>query len=168
MPCNGSRPITSSNREVAFQVLRHVAGNDESPRYTIGVWEGPGLRAICHARSLAGALLALSAELEGRREDERVTVSYPRWLEICGLVRRLEQRPDTDCIAAARYLENLQAQLLTTTAQLESARNHVANNDPPGKTLSTPFTSLSSSGLTTNGNKKLSTKPLRKNNRFER
>ena len=146
-----------------------MSGNvNEAPRYTIGVWEGSSMRAICHASSLAGALLALSAELEGRRQDERVTVSYPRWLEICGLVRRLGQRADTDCIAAARYLEDLQALLLTATAQLESAANRGSNRDLPGKTVSVPFTSLSASALATSDNKKSSTKLPRKNNRAER
>jgi hypothetical protein len=169
MSGNGVRPLSPRNREFALQVLSHVAGNvNEAPRYTIGVWEGSSMRAICHASSLAGALLALRAELEGRRQDERVTVAYPRWLEICGLVRRLEQRADTDCIAAARYLEDLQAQLLTATAQIEPASNRVTNHDPQGKTLPVPFTSLSASGLTTNGNKKSSRKVPTKKNGAER
>lgn len=111
------------NRELGLQVLVHVGTNaDAASRYTIGVWDGTQMRAICHVSSLAGALLALAAELEGVTKDENasITDSYPRWSEIAGLVKRLGQRADTDCLAAALCLEDFYARLHSAVAHLET------------------------------------------------
>lgn len=112
-------PSATSNREFALQVLKHVRQNG-AHAYTIGVWEGQTLRAICHVKGIAGALLALAKEFENAPEDYS-PVSYIRWSEIASLVSRLGHRADTDCVAAAEYLQDLHAQLHTTTGELELA-----------------------------------------------
>lgn len=112
-------PPATFNREFAVQILKHMRDNG-TPAYTIGVWEGRTLRAICHSKGIAGALLALAKEFENSLEDHS-PVSYPRWSELASLVSRLSHRADTDCIAAAEYLEDLHAKLHNTTAELELA-----------------------------------------------
>jgi len=76
-----TRPILATgNREfdLHLHVLEHRC-EERAPRYTIGVWDhapqGAGLRAICHIRSLAGALLAISAELDSDDRGEKAETS---------------------------------------------------------------------------------------------
>jgi len=56
--------LPSPNREFGLQVLRHIRA-DETPVYTIGIWEEGVLRCISHAHPIATALVALSREFEG-------------------------------------------------------------------------------------------------------
>jgi hypothetical protein len=111
--------LVTNNREFDLHVLKHVRPN-EPATYTIGVWEGKTVRAICHIKRIAGALLAITKECEETPEDHS-PVSYPRWSEVASLVRRLSHRADTDCIAAGEYIEDLHARLHNTTAELETA-----------------------------------------------
>jgi hypothetical protein len=107
------------NRQLNFHVLQHRQGDGVS-RYTIGVWEGSELRAICHTSSLSGALLALSGELESIDQSKQPTIVYPKWSDIRELVRRLSRRTDADCVTAARLLEDLHARLHNAVGDLES------------------------------------------------
>jgi hypothetical protein len=112
------------NRQLNFHVLQHRQGDGVS-QYTIGVWEGSVLRAICHTSSLSGALLALSGELESTEQPKDPTIAYPKWSDVRELVRRLSRRTDTDCLAAAGYLEDLHARLHNAVGDLESIQDRL-------------------------------------------
>ena len=77
MTSNNLPAFASGNREydLHLHVLEHGC-EGRAPRYTIGVWEHPPqgavLRAICHVRSLADALLAIMGELEKYARPECV------------------------------------------------------------------------------------------------
>src|SRR5260370_32266017 len=123
MTSNNIGALGSGNREfdLHFHVLEHRC-EGRAPRYTIGVWEqttqGAGLRAICHIRSLPGALLAITGELDKGTRPESVEITYPRWSDIAALVKRLHNRAGTDCNSPAEMLEDLHARLHNTTAEL--------------------------------------------------
>jgi hypothetical protein len=107
-------------RQFSFHVVRHRRRPAGGARYTIGVWEGTLLRSICHARSLSGALLALSGELEDGERSMETTIVYPKWSDLRELVERLRHRGDEDCVTAAGHLEELHARLHRAVADLES------------------------------------------------
>jgi len=65
-------------------------------------------------------------ELDGH-SAQQPTVSYPRWSEVAELVRRLNHRADTDCIAAGGYIEDFYARLHNMTGELESALQRLEN-----------------------------------------
>lgn len=111
--------FATPNREFGLHILKHVHEKEPST-YTIGVWEGQTLRAICHIKGLSGALLAIAKEFEGSGETP-APLTYPRWSEVASLVSRLSNRADTDCLAAAGYIEELHARLHNTTGELELA-----------------------------------------------
>ena len=131
MTRNNIPASASGNREfdLHLHVLEHRC-EGRAPRYTIGVWEqttqGAGLRAICHIRSLPGALLAITGELDKGTRPESVEITYPRWSDIAELVKRLHHRADTDCNSAADMLEDLHARLHNTIAELELTLERLA------------------------------------------
>jgi hypothetical protein len=112
------------NQQFNFHVLKHRQ-NDGRTRYTIGVWEGTQLRAICHASSLSGALLALSGELESVERPKDPASDYPKWSDIRELVERLNGRRDPDSTMAAGHLEDLHARLHNAIADLETIRERL-------------------------------------------
>jgi hypothetical protein len=116
--------VATKNREFDLRVLVHDRHN-APPAYTIGVWEGKNLRAICHIKGIDGALLAVGKELN-QSDDRSPCISYPRWSEIAGLVQRLGNRADTDCVAAAGYLEDLHARLHNAMGELEASEERLA------------------------------------------
>jgi hypothetical protein len=83
MTSNNLPAFASGDREfdLHLHVLEHGC-DGRAPRYTIGVWEhnpqGAVLRAICHIRSLAEALLAIMGELNKSRRPESVGTTTPR------------------------------------------------------------------------------------------
>lgn len=83
MTSNNLTAFASGNREfdLHLHVLEHGC-EGRSPRYTIGVWEhnpqGAVIRAICHIRSLAEALLAILGELDRSARPESVGASTNR------------------------------------------------------------------------------------------
>jgi hypothetical protein len=84
------------------------------------VWQGSLLHAICHVTSLSGALLALSGELEKVEQTNESAMEYPKWSDVRELVRRLSDRDDADCAAAAEQLEDLHARLHNAVGDRES------------------------------------------------
>lgn len=104
-----------SSRQFNFHVLRQ--SGHRGIRYTIGVWEGSTLRAVCHSANLSRALLALSAELESANAPEVVQQGPLEWDDLRRLVERLRIRADEDCGKAAEQIEELHAQLHRATAE---------------------------------------------------
>jgi hypothetical protein len=82
MTSNNLPACASGNREfdLHLHVLEH-GYEGRTPRYTIGVWEhnpqGAALRAICHIRSLAEALLAIMGELDKATRPESIGATTP-------------------------------------------------------------------------------------------
>jgi hypothetical protein len=126
MTSNNGSVCASASREfdLHLHVLEH-GGESRTPRYTIGVWdrtkERANLRAVCHMRPIAEAIPAIAKELGERARLETFEVKYPKWSEIAELVRHLQSRGDADSATAAEMLEDLQARLHNTTADLELA-----------------------------------------------
>lgn len=73
--------------ELHLHVLEHRHGGSAS-RYTIGIWEhapqGAALRAICHIRPLAAALVAIGEEFARNARPEHFEIAYPKRSEIAG------------------------------------------------------------------------------------
>ncbi len=112
------RPARST-REFNFHVMEHQRGSEES-RFTVSVWENTLLRAICHCRSLSGALLAISGELNGAVPPQVPRMTYPKWSDIRDLVEKLKKRRDADSDSAADHLEDLHARLHNAVGNFES------------------------------------------------
>jgi hypothetical protein len=55
---------TSSSAEFGLHIFKRRAGETGVELYTIGVWEGTQLRAICHDACLECALTAIRCEME--------------------------------------------------------------------------------------------------------
>jgi hypothetical protein len=115
----GQLECMGCNQQFNFHVLKHRQSDGRS-RYTIGVWEGTRLRAICHASSLSGALLALSSEVESVERPKDPAIDYPKWSNIRELVGRLKHQGGADCLAAAEQLEDLHARVHNAVADLEA------------------------------------------------
>ena len=122
-PTQTSQVPATAIPEFDLRVLRH-SRSAGTPIYTIGVWENGSLRSICNGRPIAIALLAIGREFESRSGPSRI--SYPRWSEIAELVRRLDNRADTDCIAAAAHLADLHTRLHNTIGELQLALERLA------------------------------------------
>jgi hypothetical protein len=107
------------NQQFSFHVLQHRARTG-ALQYTVGIWQGSLLRAICHGTSLSGALLALSGELERSEASKQPANDYPKWSDVRDLVSRLSERGDADCGAAAEQVEDLHARLHNAIADREA------------------------------------------------
>ncbi len=108
-----------STREFNFHVMEHRRESEE-PRFTVSVWENTLLRAVCHCRSLSGALLAISGELNDAVPAEVSRMTYPKWSDIRELVEKLKKRRDADSDTAADHLEDLHARLHNAVGNYES------------------------------------------------
>jgi hypothetical protein len=104
--------------EFNFHVMEHRRGSEDS-RFTVSVWENTHLRAICHCCSRAGALLAISGELNGAVPAEVPRMTDPKWSDIRDLVKELKKRGDADSDTAADHLEDLHARLHNAIGNFE-------------------------------------------------
>lgn len=123
MPTSRTSALTGNNQQFTVHILQHQREN-EAPRYTVSVWEESQLRAICHVSSLSGALLALSGELESTTPSQVPVIAYPKWSDIRELVEKLRGRKDSDSVAAADDLEDLQCRLHNAVGNFEVLLDH--------------------------------------------
>jgi hypothetical protein len=65
------------NTEFSLHVFKRRTDGQRGDRFTIGVWEGIGLRAICHDACLTSALVALRHEIE----DAGQPLEEPRFVD---------------------------------------------------------------------------------------
>jgi hypothetical protein len=114
------------NREfdLALHVVEHGRAGQE-PRYTVGVWDRTPatlfLRALCHARPIGAAVLAIMREVAPHDESNGGVSEYPQWSRTSDLVLRLQSNADADSRAAAEEIEDLSARLHNAIAKLQEA-----------------------------------------------
>lgn len=56
--------MLAPNSELSFHVHRKSGIGGQATLYTIGVWKGPTLQAICHVQPIEGALASIRCLLE--------------------------------------------------------------------------------------------------------
>lgn len=128
--CASSGGVGSKSREfvLSLHIWEH-ASEGHQPRYTVGVWDGtlcpPGLRALCHARSLDAAVFAIAAEFAASGERKEEAVRYPRWSLVAALIDRLRKRTDPDSEAAADEIAELFGCWHNAAGELEGARDRL-------------------------------------------
>jgi hypothetical protein len=61
----------NGNTEFALHVFKRRTPEKQEDRYTIGVWKGNVLLAICHDAFLESAIVALRGELERGRGEQK-------------------------------------------------------------------------------------------------
>jgi hypothetical protein len=113
---------------LSLHVFEHTAGGRD-PRYTVSVWDAtlcpPGLRALCHARPIADAIIAIAGEFSASGQRKEEALRFPRWSVISKLVERLRKRNDPDSESAADEIAELFGRWHNTAGDLESARDRL-------------------------------------------
>jgi len=123
-----SLPAAPQERTLVLSIVEHPRQHQET-RFTVTVCERNGLRAICHIRSLFGALLSLAPELSSAPISSGPMAGkdavIPNWSLVSQLVRTLHDSGDEHSTAAANWLELAFAWAVEMSQKFQLAQERV-------------------------------------------